>query len=90
VDSKFTAFNYTISTYQTRVEQAQEAISAAMKTASENAAKNYALAQDLLLKEKTDAYADGVATAAEEAAIEAAQLRVDAAKWRWKPMPMGG
>ena len=33
-----------------------------------------------MLKEKTDAYADGVATAAEEAAIEAAQLKVDAAK----------
>ena len=35
-------FRSAISTYQTRVEQAQEAINAAMKTAAENALKNYA------------------------------------------------
>lgn len=80
VDSKFATFNSALSTYQTRVEQAQEAISAAMKILAENAAKSYAEAQDLLRKTEAEAYADGKATDAEDAAIAAAEAKVNAAK----------
>lgn len=80
VESKIFAYDSAVSAYYIKVQEAQEAISAAIKTAAENAAKSYAEAQDLLRKTEAEAYADGKATDAEDAAIAAAEAKVNAAK----------